>query len=169
MMWEVNWKAVYKTWDLRLCPSNLGTLESDYVRVFPIIDDRGCGQWSGGPIDNHWFLWHGSMKTATWTWRKEWFQPGAASPFPVETPPPQISLYSNWGVTGGKNFGVAFFDLPAISMPRNNIVSLINFFIPLAMAYHWPVTPNSWAQQEHMCKVVHPTIKWWQVSFISTY
>ena len=31
----------------------------------------------------------------------------------------------------GKNFGVAFFVLPAISMPQNNIVSLVNFFLPL--------------------------------------
>ena len=45
-----------------------------------------------------------------------------------------ISLYGNSRTTRGKNFGVAFFVLLAISMPKNNIVSLVNFFLPLEFA-----------------------------------
>ena len=47
------------------------------------------------------------------------------------SPPKKISLYGNSRTTHRKNFGVAFFDLAAISMPKNNIVSLVKFCTPL--------------------------------------
>jgi hypothetical protein len=41
----------------------------------------------------------------------------------LDPTPPQISLYSNSGNTHGKNFGVAFFNLPAISKPKIKVMS----------------------------------------------